>query len=156
MAKKIVYHATLSDDPPHVYGEPFHAGTYRSAHDRLDDEITYGVDWQPENEKYPNLGVGTIHEYEVSDKAPTSRRTWEDPMYFDDESKAVPEHKQNRIYPYKNEREDKGATSYVIPSNFVGNHVKHLNKEQFLINDIHDRGDTVYNTMSTMVGGRKK
>ena len=120
---KVVYHGTLSDQPPHGYGQPFHAGTMRAAEDRLDDEISHGVDW----DEVP-MGIATIHKYEVSDKAPTSRRMWADPTFYDDEpdSIPVPEHSPKRIYSYVNSREDINNPSYVIPSKFVGNHVKHL------------------------------
>jgi hypothetical protein len=119
---KIVYHGTLSDEPPHTYGEPFHAGTLRAASERLDDEISHGVDWD-------EVGTATakIHKYEISDTAPISRKMWDDPMFYSEEGGLpVPEHKQNRIYPYVNSREDVNNPSYVIPSQFVGNHVKHL------------------------------
>lgn len=156
MAKKIVYHGTIEGKAPHEHGYPFHAGTQRAASERLDDEISHGMDWDPENTGKPSIGVGQVHAYEISDKAPTSRRTWQDPMFAEDETQAVPEHKQNRIYPYKNEREDRGSTSFVIPSSFVGGHVKHLNTTQFLINADRNEEATLMNAASTMVGGRKK
>jgi len=119
---KIVYHGTLSDQPPHVYGQPFHAGTWQAAGERLDDEISHGVDWSD-----TNLGISRIHAYEVSEKTPMSRRDWDDPMFYEEEGGLpVPEHKQNRIYAYNNSREDRNNLSYVIPSNFVGGHVKYL------------------------------
>jgi hypothetical protein len=148
---KIVYHGTVSGEAPHTWGSPFHAGTYEAANDRLDDEIEHGVDWDPEE-----IGIGQIHEYEISDKAPMSKRTWEDPMFYENENRAVPEHKENRIYPYENAREDKGSTSYVIPSSFVGNHVKHLSTQQFFINaKIQDEKD-IMKAISVMSGGRYK
>lgn len=119
---KIVYHGTLSDEAPHEHGFPFHAGTLRAANDRIDDEVSHGIYWDS-----VDRGVGiSIHAYEIDDNAPISRKVWEDPMFFENEEKAVPEHKENRIYRYKNAREDRGAISYVIPSSFVGKHVKHL------------------------------
>ena len=152
MASKIVYHGTLSEEAPHEHGYPFHAGTSRAANERLDDEIQNGVDWGE-----ATRGVASIHAYEVSDTAPTSRRVWQDPMFGEDENKFVPEHKENRIYPYKNDREDRGSTSYVIPSNFVGKHVKHLGVQfQQLVNPYDGRDEAVYNAMSTMSGGKYK
>ena len=148
MAKRIVYHGTLSDEPPHVHGEPFHAGTLNAAYDRLEDETGHGS-----NES----STMKVHGYEISDNVPTSRRTWQDPMFAEDTSQAVPEHKQNRVYPYKNEREDRGSTSFVIPSSFVGNHVKHLGIQfQHFTNPYDDRHEKAVEVMSTMVGGRKK
>jgi len=157
MAPKIVYHGLLSEEAPHEHGYPFHAGTLRAADDRLGDEMSNGVDWSE-----ANRGIASIHAYEVSDTAPTSRRLWGDPMFHDtgrdyDAHKAVPEHKTNRIYPYKNAHEDSGSTSYVIPSNFVGKHVKHLGVQfQQLVNPYDGRAEAVYNAMSTMSGGRYK
>ena len=150
---KIVYHGTVSSGAPHVWGSPFHAGTLRAANERLDDEIEHGVAWDAENKGILAIGIGQIHAYEISDDAPTSRKVWEDPMFSEDESKAVPEHKENRIYPYKNEREDKGLTSYVIPSSFVGTHVKHLNTTQFLINADKEQESSIMGAISTMAGG---
>lgn len=147
-ASKIVYHGTLSAEPPHEYGYPFHAGTLRAAQDRLDDEIQHGAD-------EATGGIASIHAYEVSDTAPTSRRVWQDPMFGEDDKQLVPEHKENRIYPYKNSREDRGSTSYVIPSNFVGKHVKHLGVQfQQIVNPYDGRAEAVYNAMSVMSGGR--
>ena len=150
---KIVYHGTVESEAPHTYGYPFHAGTLRAANDRLDDEIQHGVDWDPEGTGKAQIGIGRIHSYEVSDNAPTSKRTWEDPMFYENENRAVPEHKQNRIYPYTNEREDRDSTSYVIPSTFVGTHVKHLSTQQFLINADKDNHNSFMGAISTMVGG---
>lgn len=121
MPRKIVYHGTVESDPPHLLGFPFHAGTKKAAQERIDDEISHGISVDE-----PTRVAASYHAYEISDEAPMSRRTWEDPMFYKNEQRAVPEHKENRIYPYKNEREDRGATSYVIPSSFVGKHVKHL------------------------------
>jgi hypothetical protein len=151
---KRVYHGTLSSDPPHEYGYPFHAGTLQAANDRIDDEISHGVYWE---EKNPIITTH-IHEYEIADDAPTSSKTWEDPMFYDNARKAVPEHSQSRIYPYINDREDRGSTSYVIPSRFVheGQHVKHLRTEQFFANMSKDEENVAFNAMSTMVGGPRQ
>lgn len=163
MAPKIVYHGTLSEEAPHEHGYPFHAGTLRAADDRLGDEMSNGVDWSE-----ANRGIASIHAYEVSDTAPTSRRVWGDPdngfdrAYHEREGEdapvpEVPEHKTNRIYPYTNAREDRGSTSYVIPSNFVGKHVKHLGVQfQQIVNPYDGRAEAVYNAMSTMSGGKYK
>jgi hypothetical protein len=118
---KIVYHGTLSNEAPHEHGFPFHAGTLRAANDRIDDEISHGTDW----DSVDRVGI-SLHAYEINDDAPMSRRVWDDPMFAENEENAVPEHKENRIYRYKNAIEDRGAISYVIPSSFVGKHVKHL------------------------------
>jgi len=150
---KVAYHGTVSGEAPHVHGYPFHAGTFEAANARLDDELENGVDWDPEGTGKPQIGIGQIHAYEISDDAPTSKRVWEDPMFYENEDRAVPEHKENRIYPYKNAIEDKGSTSYVIPAAFVGNHVKHLNKTQFFINATHDDEQAIYNAISAMAGG---
>lgn len=153
MAPKIVYHGTLSEEAPHEHGYPFHAGTLASADERLADEIQNG------DGPY-QTGVASIHAYEVDDATPTSRHVWGDPLFRKtgrdyDAHRAVPEHKENRIYPYKNAHEDSGSTSYVIPSNFVGKHVKHLGVQfQRIVNPYDGRAEAVYNAMSTMSGGR--
>jgi hypothetical protein len=149
---KIVYHATHSDEAPHAYGEPFHAGTLNAAYDRLEDEQTNGMVEAP---------TSRIHKYEIADSAPTSRGTWADPMGgwdedHDDRQTVVPEYSQKRIYPYKNAREDRGSTSHVIPSDFVGTHVKHLGIQFQHFTNFGDYGhETAVNAMSTMVGGKK-
>lgn len=118
---KIVYHGTVGDKPPHTYGAPFHAGTLQAARERVDEELVHGLYFEE-----PTKVTATYHAYELGEDAPMSRRTWEDPMHPSDWNKAVPEHKENRIYPYTNAIEDSGSTSFVIPSSFVGRHVKHL------------------------------
>lgn len=153
---KIVYHGTFSETPPHVHGEPFHAGTEYAAEDRLNGNEDFpGYDWF--NEESGNIPIGQIHAYEISDDAPTSKKVWEDPFFSDISKDAVPEHKENRIYPYVNRIEDKGSTSYVIPSSFVGNHVKHLGVQfQYLnTNSKYDR-DAIYNAITAMAGGKTK
>jgi hypothetical protein len=145
---KIVYHGTFSEMPPHEHGYPFHAGTEDSAEDRLNSLDEYS------DEDEDNIPIGQIHAYEISDDAPTSKKMWTDPYFATIDSTAVPEHKENRIYPYTNRVEDKGSTSYVIPSSFVGSHVKHLGVQfQYLnTNSKYDR-DAIYNGISAMVGG---
>jgi hypothetical protein len=136
---KIVYHGTFSDEAPHEYTETFHAGSARAAHERLDEAEEQG-------------GIATVHGYEISDDAPMSRMVWADPYdYPDTGPNVVPEFNQKRIYPYKNSVEDKGSTSYVIPSIFVGNQVKHLGP-QFQA-PRGEGGKTIMNAVSTMVGG---
>jgi hypothetical protein len=136
---KIVYHGTFSQEAPHSYNTPFHAGTLRASQERLDEEERLG-------------GIASIHGYEISDKAPTSRAMWSDPIEeYDDVPNVVPEYNQKRIYPYRNKIEDEGSTSYVIPSKFVGNHVKHLGV-QFQALRGRD-GQDIGKAMQGMVGG---
>ena len=139
MAPKIVYHGTFESQPPHEYNQDtFHAGTRKAAEERLDEAEESG-------------GIATMHAYEISDTAPTSRRkTWADPYANSDN--VVPEHKTNRIYPYTNEVEDSGSTSYVIPNQFVGRHVKHLGPQFQELRG--EDGKTIANAMSTMLGGK--
>lgn len=149
---KIVYHGTIGSTAPHTWGEPFHAGTLQAADDRLDDEISHGVDW----DEFGGVGISSIHAYEISDTAPTSKRTWEDPMFYENENRAVPEHKQNRIYPYTNAREHKGSTSYVIPSEFVGKQVKHLGVQFQAVIGGREKEQAVENAITAMLGGKIK
>ena len=147
---KIVYHGTFSDEPPHTYGEPFHTGTMAAAYDRIDTEI------QDNGAGLKSEPTFRIHKYEISDNAPTSRATWNDPANdYGYGPNVVPEFNQKRIYPYSNAYEDKGSTSYVIPSNFVGNHVKHLGIQFQHFSSGGDYGhEAAVNAMSIMVGGK--
>jgi len=139
---KIVYHGTFSDEPPHEYGGTFHAGTYEAANDRIDEAEEVG-------------GIATIHEYEISDDAPTSRIVWADPYDHPDEGpNVVPEYNQKRIYPYRNSVEDKGSISYVIPTGFVGKHVKHLGPQ--FQEPRGEGGKAIMSAISVMSGGRYK
>lgn len=135
---KIVYHGTFSDEPPHEYGGTFHAGTLWAAEDRLRDAEEIG-------------GIATIHGYEISDDAPTSKKGWRDPL-SNNRDKRVPEYKRNRIYPYVNEWEDSGSTSYVIPTEFVGKHVKHLGPQ--FKEPRGEGGKAIMNAVTAMSGGR--
>ena len=146
---KIVYHGTFSNQAPHEYGERFHAGTMAATDDRAADQLMAGEVEEP--------AIRQVHGYEISDDAPMSRHTWSDP---DIGSRGwpdrVPEHKDNRIYPYKNDREDKGSTSYVIPSGFVGKHVKHLGVQFQGLHGNDEQYNAVMGAISSMVGGPKK
>ena len=147
---KIVYHGTFSEDAPHEYGEPFHAGTMRSTEDRAADQMMGGEVEPP--------SIRRVHAYEISDEAPMSKRTWADPDdYPDTGPNVVPEFNEKRIYPYKNAREDRGSTSYVIPSSFVGSKVKHLGVQfQGLYTESDKDYDAVMGGISSMVGGKFK
>lgn len=151
--KKIVYHGTFSEKAPHEYEqETFHAGTLRSTEDRLEDEASHGIDFSE-----VATPIWTVHKYEISDEAPMSRRMWSDPMFPNTNAIEVPEYKTNRIYPYKNAREDRGSTSYVIPSNFVGGPVKHLGVQfKSMVNPYLSEKEvsSLSNASSTMAGGR--
>lgn len=135
---KIVYHGTFSHKPPHEYGGTLHAGTERSAHDRLKEALDWG-------------GIATIHAYEISDDAPMSRRVSLDPIYKNTDSGVVPNNPKKKIYPYFNAVEDPGSVSYAIPSGFVGGHVKHLGP-QFQEPRGYG-GRAIMNAISVMVGG---
>ena len=142
---KIVYHGTFSGGAPHEYGGTFHAGTMRSTDDRANDQTMYGEVEEP--------AIRQVHAYEISDDAPASKKMWKDPTFYEGETGVVPEHKDNRIYPYVNELEDRGSTSYVIPSGFVGKHVKHLGVQFQGFHGNDEQHDTMMNAVSTMVGG---
>ena len=145
---KIVYHGTFSEAPPHDWlQDTFHAGTLRATDDRSYDQIMAGEIEEP--------AIRRVHAYEILDNAPMSRREWSDPdvEVKGDYSPNVPEHKTNRIYPYKNMREDHGSISYVIPSEFVGNYVKHLGVQFQGFHGNDEQHDTLMNAISTMVGG---
>lgn len=155
---KIVYHGTFSDAPPEDWAQDtFHAGTKRSAYDRLYDEEAHGIDWDE-----VGIGIARGYAYEVSDKAPVSKRVWGDPDIdlaihkYEGAPPAVPEHKTNRIYPYQNAREDYGSTSYVIPTGFVGRHVKPLGLQFQYVVGGREQEEAVMNAITAMSGGRVK
>lgn len=160
MASKIVYHGTFGGQAPHEYGGTFHAGTMRATDDRAADQLMAGEVEEP--------AIRQVHAYEISDSAPMSRRTWGDPdvgftratWERDGEdgppTPEVPEHKENRIYPYKNDGEDRGSTSYVIPSKFVGKHVKHLGVQFQGLHGNDEQYNAVMNAITTMSGGKFK
>ena len=138
---KIVYHGSFSEEPPHMYGETFHTGTLQAAHDRLDEAQEWG-------------GLASIYKYRISDSAPTSRATWADPLHdYADGPTVVPEYNQKRIYPYKNAVEDKGSTSYVVPSNFVGNHVQYLGVQ--FQEARGEGGEVITRALRTMLGAKR-
>ena len=148
---KIVYHGTFSDNPPHEFGEPFHAGTLNATDDRAADQIMGGEVKEP--------AIRQVHAYEISDDAPMSRRVWDDPMagMFDsegDKAKRVPEYNEKRIYPYKNIREDRGSISHVIPSGFVGQHVKHLGVQFQGLHASDEQYDATMDAITVMSGGK--
>ena len=148
---KIVYHGTFSEGAPHEYDQTFHAGSMAATEDRSADQIMGGEVEAP--------AIRQVHAYEISDTAPTSRLMWKDPdagSFYDYLGGIkVPEHKENRIYPYKNMREDRGSTSYVIPSAFVGTHVKHLGVQFQGLHADDDGYDATMNAISTMLGGKR-
>ena len=150
---KIVYHGTFSEYAPHEYGhETFHAGTMQATDDRSADQIMGGEVEEP--------AIRQVHAYEISDNAPMSKRTWDDPMSgmfgSSGKSKPAPEYSEKRIYPYKNIREDKGSTSYVIPSGFVGKHVKHLGVQFQGFHGNDEQHDAVMSAITAMSGGKVK
>jgi hypothetical protein len=152
---KIVYHGTFSEGAPHEYDQTFHAGSMAATDDRSADQMMGGEVEAP--------AIRQVHAYEISDTAPMSRRTWADPdagfarVVKPEAGGAVPEvpeHKENRIYPYTNIREDRGSTSYVIPSAFVGTHVKHLGVQFQGLHADDDDYDATMKAISTMLGGK--
>jgi len=151
---KIVYHGTFSEYPPHEYEQgTFHAGTIEATEQRLEDEMGHGVD-------IPDMPVWSVHKYEISEGAPMSRRTWSDPIIgisrhnYEGAPPPVPEHGTNRIYPYTNIREDRGSTSYVIPSNFVGGHVKYLGTQ--FRGMVGYQGEAIVDAAKAMLGVPRK
>lgn len=149
---KIVYHGTFSDAPPEDWAqETFHAGTKRSAYDRLSDEEAHGIDWDE-----IGTGIARGYAYEVSDTAPMSKVLRDDPMFPETPGMEVPEDRTDKIYPYKNAREDEGSTSYVIPTGFVGRHVKPLGLQFQYVVGGRENEKAVMNAITAMSGGRVK
>lgn len=148
---KIVYHGTFSEYPPHEYGhETFHAGTMRATDDRAADQLMGGEVGEP--------AIRQVHAYEISDDAPVSKRVWDDPMkgLFRSSEKAhpAPLYNEKRIYPYTNIREDRGSTSYVIPSGFVGKHVEYMGVQFQGLHASNEDYDTIMHAIAAMGGGK--
>lgn len=123
--RRIVYHGTLTGKAPHmVYGnQMFHAGTKEAALDRILHTIE-SEEFKQEDPKTDVYvpGSAQIHAYEIQESAPISKRVFGDPT----DDNPVPEGNIRKIHRYKNEVEDYGSTSLVIPTKFVGGHVRHL------------------------------
>ena len=149
----VVYHGTLVEQAPHRVPQPegiFHAGTRKSAIDRLQDQEAL----QPGDE-YLDVAQPQIHVYEIEHDAPMSMMHFSDPIYegssaLDAEGQevmnnvpdwvAMQRHKKysseelqvnrgdvtKRIKKYTNIVEDPGSTSYQIPANLVSTKVRHL------------------------------
>jgi len=138
----VVYHGTWSPKPPHEYRDEhdspaFHAGTRRSAMDRLDTAEMYAH----EAHDGPGAPRPVLHAYEIRTRP--SMLTYDDPMDSRDPDYLPelaapegdnPEWVPNRIYKYTNRFEDVNKLSYVIPKHFVNeSKVKYLGA-QFLRN----------------------
>lgn len=143
---KIVYHGTFAHNAPHRVDQPaFHAGTYTAAEERLHEaEGLFGG------------GIATFHGYEIGEKAPMSRSKWSDPHSEHvnyDEAPPVPENKSDLVYPYENQFEDVGSTSYVIPRSFVKEgHVRYLGPQFQELRG--SAGESIAKAATTMVGGK--
>lgn len=130
-----VYHGSTYSVPPHEITQglrgtrltTFHAGTEQSAKDRLDF-------WAQ-----PGDVPSYLHTYRIT--GGVGPDTWGDPITDEEYNeglepedydrlepweKSVPEDDTTTIHPYTNEGEDRGSTSYVIPTSMVGNNVKYL------------------------------
>lgn len=150
---KTVYHGTFSDAPPEDWlQETFHAGTVCAAHERAYDQTMGGEVDAP--------AIHRIYGYKILGSAPMSRKTWSDPdiglatHIYEGAPPEVPEHKTNRIYPYQNAREDYGSTSYVIPSEFVGRHVKNLGVQFQSFYGKPGQEEALMKAITTMSGGK--
>jgi hypothetical protein len=149
---RIVYHGTWSGGAPHEYEAPFHAGTMQATDDRAYDQVMAG--------EVPENSIKQVHAYEISKTAPISRTLYNDPDAVAKDGypapRRVPQDREDKIYRYKNIREDRGSTSYVIPAHFVGNHVKHLGVQFQRFHGDDNYLDTLLSAASTMVGGKYK
>lgn len=151
---KIVYHGTWSPQPPHEYGGTFHAGTEQAARDRL-----FSGENIPEGEGARQA----IHAYEVSSIASIDPKLYSDPDAGDTYSniwgnhprKQLPE-QSSRITQYLNDHEDRGSTSYVIPSEMVARGmVKHLGA-QWSIDPEDQRNAPIVQATKSMLGVPQK
>ena len=136
--EKVVYHGTWSEQAPHTYGPPVHAGTARSAEDRL-----FSDEGIPEDGGH----FQAVHAYAINeDDIDTT-------MYKDPHSRAggdtphLPDDPEN-IKQYVNAHEDAGNVSYLVPQSKL----RHLGV-QFDIDPDDIRNDAVVQAYRTMSGG---
>lgn len=143
----IVHHSTwLGIDPHDLNGDSsIHAGSMQAAYDRLGD----GLDVTIKNSDYTEGEPMTsyLHSYEIPtslikstmhmDPDHTSRNVL---RHSNTSRKRMPiapqslspyeDESENRVIPYVNSFEDKGSTSYVIPSRLVHEgRIKHLGSQ---------------------------
>lgn len=133
-----VYHGTWWEHQPFKMGSSFHAGTERSALDRLPTSLENKLD-DYAHESGEAL-TASVHSYELPRSAINpvlhddpdpwqSNRTLKHSTSSRKRLKRAPEYvnKGNQAIAYVNKFEDKGSTSYVIPSELVySGRVKHL------------------------------
>lgn len=149
---RIVYHGTWSPRPPHEYGSSFHAGTEQSARDRL-----FSGEGIPEGEGHRQA----IHAYEISSDEQISPKMHSDPhagdtyenIWGDGPRNPLPK-RSNKIVQYLNDHEDRGSTSYVIPSRMVREGmVKHLGA-QWDIDPDDERNAPIVGAYKAMIGAK--
>jgi hypothetical protein len=147
---KIVYHGTWSPKSPHEYGESFHAGTAQSAQDRLSSGE--GI---PEGAGFMNA----VHSYEIPSDVKINPKMHSDPdagdtyknIWGDKPLNPIPS-RPTQVSQYLNDHEDRGSTSYVIPSRMVAQGtVKHLGA-QWTIDPHDERSAPIIKAYKTMTG----
>lgn len=140
-----VHHSTWIGLDPHEvnYDTSFHAGTMQAAKDRLRAGLIETIN----NSDYEEGDIldATIHSYEIP-RSSISPKMHMDPdtssaqvlRHSDTSRKRMPRapekiaesSKPQQVVPYKNSYEDRGSTSYVIPSQLVyEGRVKHLGSQ---------------------------
>lgn len=148
---KIVYHGSWSPKPPHEYDAYFHVGTEQSAQDRL-----FSAEGIPDG--YGHFQA--MHQYEVPEHL-ISKKMYADPHFGDTYHEitggrnlpALPD-ESDRVLSYLNDHEDRGSTSYVIPSHLVhSGMVKHLGA-QWVIDPDDIRNAPIVNAAMVMLGGK--
>ena len=152
----VAHHSTwLGIDPQELNEDSsIHAGTMQSAYDRLSP----GLDSTLKDSDYED--GEQMHSYLHSYKIP--RNVINPTMHLDPDSRGVLRHSNtsrnrmkvtpekiypynnpsdNRVLQYKNEVEDKGSTSYLIPSKLIHDgRVNHLG-DQFVVSHVLDEYD---------------
>jgi hypothetical protein len=137
MSRQFTYvsHGTLSHIPPHELegSEEFHVGTQSSAHTRMAQygnahrynhvyrisrdamsPVVFG-DYlnRPENLDEPMSGV--------------QPSLWENTAFNSPEAEKY-QKDSNLVLPYRNQQEDRGSVSFVVPKGRVGNGVEYLGR----------------------------
>ena len=151
-----IYHASPSKTPPHVLQglrqssmPTFHAGTLDAALERaaFQTKTTHDEHYEdlseqgiaddndgPDYEKY-------MHVYEIPSREHVSLATFGDPHAAGYDEERNPEHiegwevnqrRTDKANKYRNEWEDKGSTSFVVPAQLVRTgKIRHLSSTQF-------------------------
>lgn len=138
MSRQFTYvaHGTLSPVPPHEIekGDPnFHVGTTRSAHVRLaqyGDHPRYSHIYRIHRDALAPVVFGDDLNRPESLDEPLQgiqQGLWEGIPHTSKEAEGFIK-SSNLVLPYRNEQEDRGSVSFVVPKNRIGAGVEYLGR----------------------------